>query len=197
MHNSRELSKFILTTKFLRYDRLYSTLLWMKDKLFLRFLLGLKRTNWFVGSTFEDLHQRLEDTACLPGSTLLSFPHIQKSVLLVQLLHQMEDMHPARSFESVLLCETSGNWRVGLASQLVLHNKSSLRCWELMIAAIVYWFRIGLTCHVETELRNDKLKTQVLRGNKMAGICSYSCTQSGAKSTGCPVFPVAKFWKLS
>ena len=68
LHNSQERSKFILTTKFLRYDRLYSTLLWMKDKLFLRFLLGLKRTNWFVGSTFEDLHQRLEDTACLPGS---------------------------------------------------------------------------------------------------------------------------------
>ena len=32
-----------------------------------------------------------------------------------------------------------------------------------MIAAIVHWFRIGLTCHVETELRNDELKTQVKR----------------------------------
>ena len=68
-----------------------------------------------------------------------------------------------------------------------------------MIAAIVHWFRIGLTCHVETELRNDELKTQVLRGNKMAGICSHSCTQSGAKSTGCPVFPeiLRTFLKLN
>ena len=114
-----------------------------------------------------------------------------------QLLNQVVDMTPGWSFYPILLLETSGNGRILPSRQLVLHNKCSLRCWELMIAAIVHWFRIGLTCYVETELRNDELKTQVLRGNKMAGICSYSCTQSGAKSTGCPVFPVAKFWKLS
>ena len=38
-----------------------------------------------------------------------------------------------------------------------------------MIAATVHWFSIGLTCHVENELRNDGLKTQVLKETRWRG----------------------------